>query len=130
MTSRADTLAVLTAANARRRRATLSAARQAIEQLIRDRRPVTFGAVAHAAGISRAWLYREPELRAVIEQLRHVHDEVGLAGRPHRASADSLRQRLDTARGEISRLRAENAALRDQLARHLGAQRARPARPA
>ncbi len=35
-----------------------------------------------------------------------------------------LRARLHTARAEITRLRAENATLRDQAARHLGEQRA------
>jgi integrase/recombinase XerD len=38
---------------------------------------------------------------------------------------ESLRQRLDTARAEIQRLRTENAALRDQVARTLGEQRIR-----
>ena len=41
----------------------------------------------------------------------------------HRATADSLRQRLDAARAENTRLRAENRSLRDQLARQLGLQR-------
>jgi hypothetical protein len=40
-----------------------------------------------------------------------------------RASDESFRQRLDTARAEIQRLRSENAALRDQVARALGEQR-------
>ena len=40
-----------------------------------------------------------------------------------RASTESLRQRLDSARDEITRLRADNAALRRQLARSLGEQR-------
>jgi hypothetical protein len=46
-----------------------------------------------------------------------------------RASISSLRQRLESAKAEISRLRAENSALRDQLARQLGAQRAQQATP-
>ena len=40
-----------------------------------------------------------------------------------RATTDSLRQRLDAARDEITRLRADNATLREQLARSLGDQR-------
>jgi hypothetical protein len=42
-----------------------------------------------------------------------------------RATNNSLRQRLDGARDEITRLRADNANLRDQLARTLGEQRTR-----
>jgi hypothetical protein len=40
-----------------------------------------------------------------------------------RATADSLRQRLDAARAEITRLQAENRSLRQQIARQLGLQR-------
>ena len=40
---------------------------------------------------------------------------------------DGVRQRLDTARAEITRLRAENRSLRDQIARQLGLQRIQPA---
>lgn len=41
-----------------------------------------------------------------------------------RASVESLRQQLHAYRDEIARLRAENQALNEQLARHLGAARA------
>jgi len=41
-----------------------------------------------------------------------------------RATAESLRARLNTARAEITRLRAENTMRREQAARHLGEQRA------
>jgi hypothetical protein len=41
-------------------------------------------------------------------------------------SVASLRQRLDNARTEITRLQSENHTLRNQLARHLGTQRAAP----
>ena len=86
---------------------------------------VTFRRVAETAGVSRSWLYRQPQLRYEITRLRDT-----TAGRPgalpsaERATADSLRQQLRTYRDEISRLRTENQELRDQLARHLGAARA------
>jgi hypothetical protein len=116
-----DNAALLTRANARRRQATLAAARDAIERLGREGRRVSFGGAAKAAGVSRAWLYRDPEIRNLIEQLRGTPQTTTRDA--HRASADSLRQRLDAARADITRLRAENAALRDQLARHFGGQR-------
>ena len=82
---------------------------------------MNYAAVAHAAGVSRTWLYRQDQIRDLISQLR---DQPPAAARTaQRASTDSLRQRLDTARAEITRLRAENRSLRDQLARQLGLQR-------
>lgn len=42
--------------------------------------PVTFTAIAEQTGISRTTLYRDPELRAVIEEHRHrSHDPRTLA---------------------------------------------------
>jgi hypothetical protein len=114
----------LAEANARRHQAALAAAHDAIERLDRDGHTVSFGAVAHAAGVSRAWLYRQAELRQIIERLRKAPPPT-TAQSTRRAGTDSLRQRLDTAKVEIARLRADNSALRDQLAHHLGAQRAR-----
>ncbi len=82
---------------------------------------MSYAAVAHTAGVSRSWLYRQDQIRHLISQLR---DQPPAAARTaQRANTDSLRQRLDTARAEITRLRAENRSLRDQLARQLGLQR-------
>jgi Family of unknown function (DUF6262) len=115
----------LAEANTRRHDAALRAAHDAIERLVREGKAVNFGTVAHAAGVSRSWLYREGEITETITRLRcSSSSTTALAAR--RASTDSLRQRLDTARDEITRLRAENSALRDQLARHLGHRRTQP----
>ena len=117
------TLESLSKANVRRHRYALSAARRAIEQLCREGKPVNFVAVSRAAGVSRPWLYRQAELREDIDRLRST--TVTLPSLPIRqqASVSSLRQLLATARGEVARLRAENTALRDQLARQLGSRR-------
>ena len=100
-------------------------AEAALEALQRQASPVNFGQVAKAAGVSRCWLYRQPELRQKIERLR---GEPPQKRRPsqgtQRASADSLRQQLHVYRDELARLRAENTALKEQLARQLGAARA------
>jgi hypothetical protein len=34
--------------------------------------PITFGAVSRNAGVSRSWLYGQPDLRAEIERLREA----------------------------------------------------------
>jgi small-conductance mechanosensitive channel len=119
---RADNSAFLAQANARRHQAALSAAHHAIQQLQRQGQPVTFSTVAQSAGVSRGWLYRQDQIRDLISQ-QPSPKPPAIRLTAQRATADSLRQRLDAARAEITRLRAENHSLREQLARHLGLQR-------
>jgi len=67
---RADNTSFLAQANIRRHEAALAAARHAIEQLRREGKAVTYAAVAHTAGVSRPWLYRQDQIRSLISQLR------------------------------------------------------------
>jgi hypothetical protein len=124
--NRADNSPSLAQANARRHQAALTAAHHAIEQLRREGKPVNYAAVAHAAGVSRTWLYSQDQIRDLISDLRE-HQPPAVALAAQRASTSSLRQRLDTASAEITRLRTENRSLRDQLARQLGLHRMQPA---
>ena len=121
--TRADNSAFLAQSNARRHQAALSAAHHAIEQLQRQGQAVNFSTVAQSAGVSRAWLYRQDQIRDLISRQQALKPPAARRATAHRATADSLRQRLDAARAEITRLRAEDRTLRDQLARHLGLQR-------
>ncbi|MGH9266552.1 MAG: DUF6262 family protein [Acidimicrobiales bacterium] len=119
-----DTPSSLAAANSRRHDIALSAARRAITELQADGTAVTFTAVAQASGVARSWLYDNTEMRHLIGRLRGAapgprHDE--------RASAASQRSIAETLRLEIARLREENKALRDQVARQLGINRTLPA---
>lgn len=120
--TRADNSAYLAQANARRHEAALAAARHAIEQLQREGKPINYSAVALSAGVSRTWLYRQDQIRDLISQLRQQRAPAAVLA-AQRASTDSLRQRLDTARAEITRLRTENHSLREQIARQIGLQR-------
>ncbi len=121
--ARADNSAFLAQANARSHQAALSAARHAIEQLQRQGQAVNFSTVAQSAGVSRGWLYRQDQIRDLISRQQELKPPASRRVATQRATADSLRQRLDAARAEITRLRTENRTLRDQLARHLGLQR-------
>lgn len=60
---------------------------QACLDLVTTDQPVTFDQVAARTGLSRATLYRNPELRAVIEEHRHrdreAHTLTGLATEIH-----------------------------------------------
>ena len=122
--TRADNTHHLKVAATERHIAAVARARAAIEELDRVGTAVTFAAVADAAGVSRGWLYTQPELRAAITGLRHIRT-LTTPTRPaaQRATTDSLRARLDAARDEIQHLRTENANLHAQLARSLGDQR-------
>ena len=120
----ADNTRYLAQAAAGRHRATLKKASNAIERLDRAGQPVTFSAVAAAAGVSRTWLYRNPGIRDLITRLRTEPSRAASTRAAQRATAESLRARLDAAAQEISRLRAEKATLREHAARHLGQQRA------
>ena len=120
----ADNTRYLAQANAQRRQATLARAQAAISQLDRDGQPVTFCSVSRAAGVSRAWLYRENDIHAAIVSLRTACPQA-TPGVPaaQRKSMESLREQLDAARTEITRLKSDNTAMRNQLARQLGIER-------
>lgn len=59
----------------------LARVERACAELLHQGQPVTFTAVAASAGISRATLYRDASLHAVIEEHRHrSHDPRSLSG--------------------------------------------------
>ncbi len=85
--------------------------------------PVTFAGVAQAAGVSRSWLYTQPDISAQIRRLRESTDGAGAIPAAQRATAASRRARLAAALDRNRQLAGENARLRRQLARALGDQR-------
>jgi small-conductance mechanosensitive channel len=123
--TRADNSHHLRRAAAARNVAAHDRTRAVIEDLDRRGQAVTFVAVAQAAGVSRSWLYNQTDLNDSIAALRRAgtHPDIATPPFAQRATTDSLRQRLDSAREDITRLRSDNATLRDQLARSLGQQR-------
>jgi hypothetical protein len=122
----ADTRTHLTAAAQRRARDTLERAHAALRRLDRVGTPITFAAVAHAANVSRSWLYRQPDLRAEITRLRatRLRPDHSTLPASQRASHASLQRRLETLLDANRTLREENARLRAQIAVLLGEQRA------
>lgn len=108
-----------------RHEATMARAQAVLEALGRRSQPISFRHLARVAGVSRSWLYRQPELRQEIERMRKsAPPRTAISQGSQIASTGSLRQQLHTYHDEIVRLRAENAALKDQLARKLGLTRA------
>ena len=116
----------LSQAAARRHELTRAKAVQAIHELGRSSTPVTFTGVARTAGISRSWLYTQPDISDQIRRLRKLANGAGSAGTipaSQRATDASLSARLASALQRNKQLADENARLRRQLARALGDQR-------
>lgn len=125
---RARRTAVLAAAARARSNAKAEAAAQAIRRLARRGEPITFQAVQREAGVSHAFLYGNPDLRARIEHLRaqarpeqaprtddDSHNTLILAltsqithlKKQHRDETQALRAALEQAHGENLQLRRE-----------------------
>ena len=85
--------------------------RAACEQLLAAGRDVTFTAVAHASGISRATCYRDRELRSIIDTYRSRHGELltltALADR-----IDNLTQALNAIAAKVARQEEELRSLK------------------
>jgi hypothetical protein len=108
----------LASAARRKREHAQTRARNTLRELDQQSRAITFQAVARQAGVSRQWLYQQPELRKEIERLRarRVADMQPGVPDAQRASDASLRQRLENLRQDNRRLRDENSELRRELA--------------
>lgn len=115
----------LAAAAARKHDATLARATATLRDLDRAGAVINFQAVARAAGVSRQWLYQQPELRREIERLRTAGGNTA-PGIPavQRTTEASLRQRVRSLLDENQRLRREGVELRAELAVAYGNQRA------
>ena len=123
---RPDPGAPLAEAAARRHELTRARAVQALRELDRAGSAVTFASIATAAGISRSWLYTQPDISDQIRRLRSNANNAGSAGvipAGQRATGASLRARLTAALARNQQLADENTRLRRQLARALGDQR-------
>jgi hypothetical protein len=123
-----DNTVPIIAAARRRHELTRSKAIQALRALDSAGTPVTFAAIADTAGVSRSWLYAQPDIRRDIERLRETTSRAPIPTIPtnQRSSDTSLTVRLRAANQRIRELTDDNQRLRRQLARALGDRRATP----
>jgi len=123
---RADNTGPLIAAARNRHELTRAKAIWALRELDRAGTAITFEAVARRAGVSRSWLYSQPDLRADIERLREATGRTPAAAVPaaQRTSDASLLRRLQSGQARNRQLSEDNQQLRRQLAHALGDQRA------
>jgi hypothetical protein len=122
------TSALITAAR-QRHELTRAKAIRALRELDHLGTPVTFETVARTGGISRSWLYTQPDIRADIQRLRDATRHAPTPPIPvtQRATTESMRRRLETLNERIRELTDDNQRLRRQIAQALGERRA--ARP-
>jgi hypothetical protein len=116
-------------AAARKSAAAKSRADQELCELIRAGQPITFRGLAQTAGVSLDFLYRNPQIRTRVEQLRsqqqrtrppappeHIADhpssvirtlttQLAELRRRHRDEVNTLKRALETAHGENLELR-------------------------
>ncbi|WP_219420283.1 DUF6262 family protein [Pseudonocardia nigra] len=127
---RPDNTHHLTEAARRRAQATRRRAVAALRRMATSGLPVTIDALAREAGVSRSWIYGQPDLRAEAERLRDrprpVTADRAVPDR-QRASDASLLRRLETATQRIRELEIDNKRLRTALAEALGERRVAPA---
>src|SRR5207248_2077630 len=116
---------LITAAQ-RRHQLTRAKAIRALRELDQAGAPVTFKTVAHAAEVSRSWLYTQPDLKDEIHRLRALGNRTPSKPTPsrQRTTESSLLQRLEIANNRNRELTEENQRLRRQLERALGQLRA------
>jgi Family of unknown function (DUF6262) len=123
-------IAVLAAAAKAKSEAKTKAAEQGIRALVKRGEPITFQAVQREAGVSHAFLYGHPDLRARIEHLRArtrpnqapspppdsnstlvlaLTAQITELKKRHRHDVQNLRDALEKAHGENLDLRRELA---------------------
>jgi hypothetical protein len=126
----ADNTHHLTEAARRRAQATRRRAVAALRRMDTSGLPITIDALAREAGVSRSWIYSQPDLRAEAERLRdRTRPATGVAAVPdrQRTSDASLLRRIEVATQRIRELEADNKRLRVALAEALGERRLAPA---
>src|SRR5581483_8425497 len=92
-------------------------AEEAIELFLREQRPITFTALAEAAGVSSAWLYQHMDIKTRIMHLRAQQGPRAKVWMPpsERASDTSKDNVIRTLTDRVKRVEADNRELRQQL---------------
>lgn len=98
----------------KKREETFEKFESAIRQLMKEKRRINFNTVVEVSGISKAWLYKEPEIRTRIEQLRKQGNGGKQAPVKRQISDPSKDALLKTFKERIKKLEAENQDLRRQ----------------
>ena len=85
-----------------------------IKQLLKDQKIVNFNTVAQASGVSKAWLYKDPGVKARIESLRENNSKIEKLPPKQRTSDASKDAIIKTLKERTRKLEAENKEWREQ----------------
>lgn len=110
----ADNTRFLHAATARRSGQARTRALKAIAAASGTQQRVTVVGIARTAGVSRSWLYTQPDLIDAITDLQNRPASAPPAPH-HTASQESLQQRLEAAHRRNQQLREHNTELTTRL---------------
>ncbi len=99
-----------------RRQETLKRTQGAIKKLTREGATINFNTVAAAAGVSKAWLYRETAISERIRCLRESKTKRSTPLRTTQPATNTSKEALISAlKTRIGNLEAENRELKKQL---------------
>ncbi|HDR7361282.1 MULTISPECIES: DUF6262 family protein [Bacillus cereus group] len=99
-----------------------------IQLMIKEGQRINFNSVSEKALVSKAYLYREPLIRKMIEELRQqqqgIHDLKKVKRNTSDASKDviieTLKNKMNLLRQRVKALENENQQLQSQLKKDLG----------
>jgi chromosome segregation ATPase len=120
----ASQTAAATAARRARTAAMLQRVRTTVERMRREKTPVTYQAVARRAGVSRTFLYQNPDARAVVaeaaarvtgQRLREQADQAEQQEASWRERALNAEDGLKAAHAEVGRQRTRIGELMGQI---------------
>lgn len=101
-----------------KRESALKRTEEAIARLVKDKRPVNFKTVSEESGVSRTWLYKEPEIKARINEIKNKKNTKYRSKKS--TFSNSNNQLIDTSqideyKTKIRKLETENYTLRNHL---------------
>jgi Family of unknown function (DUF6262) len=85
---------------------------KAINKLMKSNEPMSFANVAREAGVSISYLYKYPEVKARVLELRQQQQQVGKPNKPQTASDASKAVIINELRERIKKLEADLTGLR------------------
>ncbi len=106
----------LEALHAQRRANTCNKVNEAIQRLIKANRSINFNSVANEAGVTKATLYNNADIRERIETLRHRQSQVPTPSQFKREMDENNKDAIIASlKRKIKKLEEDNGQLRKQL---------------